>query len=399
MSQNHTDILISGAGLAGMIAAYAFGNAGFRVVCVDPFDTAPTDKPLKADLRSTAFLQPAQKTLENIGVWNSLVDHATPIQIMRLADAGAETHKFRAIADFKASEISEKPFAWNLPNTLLRHHILDHLKNLKNVTLLNGIYIRQIVQRLNAAHIELSNQDRMTCKLIIAADGRTSPTRDMAGIDTKTWQFGQTAISFSVSHPEPHHNISTEIHRSGGPFTFVPLQQLNGRHCSAIVWMERNTEATKLMALDENAFAQAATERSCHALGDLKLETKRATWPIISRLADRITAPRLALIAEAAHVVPPIGAQGLNMSLADIQCLLNLAQNTPSDLGGHSMLEAYHKARYRDIQTRVHGVNLLNRAAMTDTQILKDARMQGLKILHGITPLRKTIMKKGLGLI
>lgn len=397
MERITTDILISGGGIAGMTAACAFSAAGFQVICVDPNPPVIEAQNPKADLRSTAFLQPARDTLKVAGIWTHLAPYATPLEIMRLADAGGEANEIRTVADFNAAEISDEAFAWNLPNWLLRRELLNRIAELETVTFLTEVETQRITPRLETAFVQLSNQTQVECKLVIAADGRNSPTRDMVGIDAKTWRFGQKAMVFSVSHTEPHHNTSTEIHRSGGPFTLVPLANQNGTHYSAIVWMETIANVADLMALDDAAFMDAANARSCGILGALKLESRRMDWPIISRLAERLDGPRTALIAEAAHVIPPIGAQGLNMSLTDIQCLLDLAVATPNDLGSPEMLTRYHKARYRDIKTRITGVNLLNRAAMTDSENLKALRQKGLQTLHGFAPVRKTLMKKGLG--
>jgi 2-octaprenyl-6-methoxyphenol hydroxylase len=316
---------------------------------------------------------------------------------MRLADAGGEENKIRTIADFNAAEISDEPFAWNLANWLLRRELMNRIAELDTVMFLTEVETQRITPRINRTYVQLSNHTQIECKLVIAADGRNSPTRDMVGINTKTWQFGQKAMVFSVSHSQPHQNISTEIHRSGGPFTLVPLADVDDKHYSAVVWMEKNVNVATLMALDDVAFVRAAFERSCGILGPLKLESRRMAWPIISRLAERLNGPRTALVAEAAHVIPPIGAQGLNMSLTDIQSLLDLATATPNDLGSPEMLTCYHKARYRDIKTRITGVNLLNRAAMADSENLKALRLKGLQTLHRFAPVRKTLMKKGLG--
>lgn len=399
MERINADIVISGGGIAGMTAACAFGSAGFQVICVDPAPPVIEAADPKADLRSTAFLQPARNTLKKAGVWNQLVPFTTPLEIMRLADAGGDVNEIRTVADFDASEISDEPFAWNLPNWLLRRELLNRVSELGTVAFLTGIETKRITPRLDKAYVQLSDQSQVECKLVVAADGRNSPTRDMIGIVAKTWRFGQRAIVFSVSHMRPHQNVSTEIHRSGGPFTLVPLADHNGKHFSAVVWMETAANATDLIAMDDNSFATAANERSCGVLGPLKLETSRMIWPIISRLADRLNGPRTALIAEAAHVIPPIGAQGLNMSLTDIQCLLDLATQNPNDLGSQTMLDAYHKARYSDIKARVTGVNLLNRAAMANSHNLKALRLKGLQALHGLAPVRKSLMKKGLGSI
>ncbi|MBV1897338.1 MAG: FAD-dependent monooxygenase, partial [Rhodobacteraceae bacterium] len=205
----------------------------------------------------------------------------------------------------------------------------------------------------------------------------------------------QKALAFAVTHPIAHENVSTEIHRSGGPFTLVPLPDYQGSPSSAVVWMERGPVAAELMALDTDAFEAALDERSCGILGPLKLASRRTLWPIITQSADRLSAQRLALMAEAAHVVPPIGAQGLNMSLGDLRALLELAGT--HELGSAAMLNAYHKARIRDVKLRVQGIDLLNRASMVSARPLRDVRAAGLNTLYSMAPVRHTLMRMGLG--
>ncbi|MEC7668484.1 MAG: FAD-dependent monooxygenase, partial [Pseudomonadota bacterium] len=171
----------------------------------------------------------------------------------------------------------------------------------------------------------------------------------------------------------------------------------DGKPSSAIVWMEEAAKADALMALDENAFEAAMNERSCELYGPLKLASKRTIWPIIAQKADSLIAERLAVVAEAAHVVPPIGAQGLNMSLKDIATLFDLAKAHPEQLGGQPMLDAYQKARYGDVKLRVAGITALNRTSMASDQYLRDLRAKGIDLLHGIAPIRQGLMKLGLG--
>jgi 2-octaprenyl-6-methoxyphenol hydroxylase len=146
-----------------------------------------------------------------------------------------------------------------------------------------------------------------------------------------------------------------------------------------------------------SAFEVEMTRRSCSLFGDLKLASRRSIWPIISQSAERLAGERIALMAEAAHVVPPIGAQGLNMSLSDLRCLLDLATARPAGLGDAAMLEAYHKARHRDILMRVKGIDLLNRTSMLSPRPLRDLRAFGLSALYSMAPVRKTLMQMGLG--
>ena len=252
--------------------------------------------------------------------------------------------------------------------------------------------------RTTGARVSLSDGTKISTKLVIAADGRDSPMRDAAGIEVTRQSYGQKALAFAVTHPIPHENVSTEVHRSGGPFTLVPLPDRDGLPCSAVVWMDDGASCLARMALDADAFSQAATDRSAHVLGPLTLASERAIWPIISQHAARLSAERVALIAEAAHVMPPIGAQGLNMSLQDIATLLELAQKHGADLGSQQMLDAYHKARFGDIQLRLRGIDLLNRASQATTPLARDARAKGLSALYALPPVRRMLMEMGLGM-
>jgi 2-octaprenyl-6-methoxyphenol hydroxylase len=397
MSNQHFDIVISGGGIAGLTAAAAFAQAGFTVQCLDP--TPPiTDRETKgADMRTTAFLQPAQALLDRIGLWTRLSDHAAALQVMRIVDAGGETPKARIVKEFNAAEISEKPFGWNLPNWLLRREMVAHLKTLGNVDLRLGTGTKALFTREAEARVTLSDGSVSTCKLLVAADGRNSPMREAAGIKARTTRYGQKALALAVTHPIPHENVSTEIHRSGGPFTLVPLPDHDGLPCSALVWMERSAKAQELFALNDADFEAAMTRRSAGLFGPLTLASQRTIWPIISQTAERMSGERIALIAEAAHVVPPIGAQGLNMSLGDLSALLDLAEADPDVLGSREMLHKYHRARHTEVTLRVRGIDILNRASMVETPLLRDARAMGLNALYSLAPVRKTLMQMGLG--
>ena len=397
MAQIHTDVLISGGGVAGLCAAAAFGSAGFSVICVDPTPPITDADTTGADLRTTAFLQPAVAVFRAAGLWNRLAPHACALQIMRIVDAGGVDPTPRATKDFDAADVSDQPFGWNLPNWLLRREMLARIAELETVTFLPDVATRTLIARDAVAVVKLTDGQSVAAKLILAADGRASTMRDAAGIGVKTTRYGQKAITFAVTHPLPHDNISTELHRSGGPFTLVPMPDRGGLPCSAVVWMEPGPEALRLAALPVAEFEAAINARSCHVLGPLTLATDRTVWPIISQIADRMAGDRVALMAEAAHVVPPIGAQGLNMSLTDLAVLLELAQADRAGLGGAAMLDTYHRRRHTDIRVRVMGIDALNRAAMAENQSVRDLRVAALSALYAATPIRKAVMKAGLG--
>lgn len=394
MMRQTTDILISGGGVAGLTAAAAFGAAGFHVTIVDPAPPITEESAEGADLRTTAFLQPAQGFLDAAGLWDRLAPHATTLQIMRIVDAAADPVVTR---DFDAADISDRPFGWNLPNWLLRREMVGRLAELPNVDFRPGTGFARMLPRTSEALVTLSDGTQLAARLIIGADGRNSPVRAACGIGVKTMRYGQKAITFAVTHDAPHDNISTEIHQSGGPFTLVPLPDHDGLPCSAVVWMDHGPEIARLAALPEAEFAAAASARSAYHYGLLTPVSRRMVWPIISQIADAITAPRTALVAEAAHVMPPIGAQGLNMSLKDLACLLELAQAHPDDLGSPAMLDGYARQRHPDIRLRVAGIDALNRASIAGSPLAQALRGRGIAALYGFAPVRRGLMQMGLG--
>ncbi|WP_394177435.1 UbiH/UbiF family hydroxylase [Yoonia maritima] len=394
MERKSTDILIAGGGVAGLTAAAAFGTAGFDVTIVDPTPPVTSSEATGADLRTTAFLQPAQQFLEAAGLWQRLAPFAAPLQIMRIVDAAADPHVIR---DFDAADISDQPFGWNLPNWLLRREMVARLNDLPNVDFRSGTGFKNMLARDRSAIVTLSDGTQLDAKLVIGADGRGSAVRNAAEIGVKTKRYGQKAITFALTHDAPHNNVSTEIHRDGGPFTLVPLPDHDGKPCSAVVWMDHGPEAVHLSKLDQAAFEAAANDRSAGVYGPLTLVSKRSVWPIISQIADKITGPRVALVAEAAHVMPPIGAQGLNMSLRDLASLLELAQANPTELGDRQMLDAYARARHPDIKLRIAGIDALNRASISGGALAQDLRAKGIQMLYGLTPVRRKLMELGLG--
>jgi 2-octaprenyl-6-methoxyphenol hydroxylase len=392
-----TDILISGGGVAGLTAAAAFGSAGFQVICVDPTPPTTTADADGSDLRTTAFLQPSIPVLAAAGLWSRLEPHAARLQVMRIIDAGGADPVARLVKEFDASEISEAPFGWNLPNWLLRREMVARLAELPNVSFRPGTGFARMLPREAEALVTLTDGSQISARLVIGADGRNSPVREALGIRVKTTRYGQKALAFSVSHDQPHGNVSTEVHRSGGPFTLVPLPDRDGKPASAVVWMETGPEISRLAALPVPEFEAAMTARSSGILGPLTLITRRSLWPIISQIADRMSGPRAVLMAEAAHVVPPIGAQGLNMSLADLACLLALAETHRSDPGLPAVTDAYHRQRHLEAQARVTGIDLLNRASMAASPALRDLRAKALEALYSARPVRQVLMRAGLG--
>lgn len=390
------DVLVSGGGIAGLAAAAAFGAAGYSVLCVDPAPPVTDEAGAGADLRTTAFLQPSVAVLAAAGIWPRLEAHAMPLKIMRIVDAGGDQPAPRAVHDFDAADVSDQPFGWNLPNWLLRREFLARLAEIPGVRFRPGVGTKTLLTRDAEALVTLSDGTPVAARLLLAADGRDSPMRAALGIGVRTIRYGQKALAFAVLHDVDHDQVSTEIHRAGGPFTLVPLTGRDGRFRSAVVWLEAGAEIERLRALPRPAFEAAMTARSAGILGPLELASPLTVWPIIAQIADSFHGQRVALMAEAAHVVPPIGAQGLNMSMADLAALLDLAR--AGDPGSAAGLAAYTARRRPEVAARLAGVDALNRASMAGSRPLRDLRRLALDGFYGIAPLRRGLMRLGMGM-
>lgn len=397
MTRPAVDVFISGGGIAGLAAAAAFGQAGFSVILADPAPPVSSAEADGSDLRSTAFLQPARDLFDRTGLWPALAPHATPLEVLRAADTTGWPPEMRASRDFRADELGDRPFGWNLPNWQTRHVLTGRIAGMPNVDLRLGVGFGRYLTRDREAIVTLSDGATLSARLVVAADGRDSPVREAAGIAVSTIRYGQKAIAFNVTHPLPHENVSTELYNQGGAFVLVPLPDQQGGPASAVVWMNDGRRALDLMAMDASAFSHEATLRSCGVLGQLTLASPRRLWPVITQRAERLTAERTAIVAEAAHVLPPIGAQGLNTSLHDITALVDLAAAEPGALGSPRMLAAYARARERDVHLRASAIDLFNRVCRSGEAPVQALRLAGLKAVHDIAPVRRAVMRAGLG--
>ena len=399
MTGYDTDILISGGGIAGLAAAAALGHAGFRVVLVDPVPPVSTAEAEGSDLRSTAYLRPAVDLLSRIGLWAPLEPQAARLDVLRAVDTSGWPPEIRAEREFEAAEITDGPFGWNLPNWLTRKVLSEAVAANPAVDLRLGTGFARMLTRESAAIATLTDGSTIRARLVVGADGRDSPVRTAAGIGTRVARYGQKAMAFTVTHPYPHQNVSTEIYNQGGAFTLVPLPDVGDQPASAVVWMQDGPRAIAAMAMAPPALETVMTERSCGVLGRLTLASPRRLWPVVTQRAGRMTAERTALVAEAAHVLPPIGAQGLNTSLADVTTLARIAAEAPGALGTAAMLDRYARARETDIRARAAVIDLFNRVCRSGEAPVQAIRLAGLKAVYDIAPLRRAVMRAGLGAV
>ena len=391
------DIVIAGGGTGGLAAAAIIGSTGHHILCCDPNPAATAGTGRRPETRTTALFLPAVDALRNAGIWEHIEQYAEPLRVMRIIDVGDRPPQTCKMRDFDSASISESCFGWSIPNSVLVSHLAQKVDDMPNVEFLAGRGVSSVLARTDEVRISLSDGARVRARLLIAADGRDSTVRTEVGVPCQTFRFGQKALTFNLTHTAPHCGISTEIYQSGGPFTSVPLPCENGMHFSAVVWMEKASEVAALLRLPAREFESRVKNRSLGMMGDVRLASDRREWPVVAQIARRFFAERTAIVAEAAHVLPPIGAQGLNMTIADIVALHKVIRQAPVDLGGRHGLIQYHRTRRLEAVKRLVGIGILNVMSMTEVPVLVGLRKFGLSAACDIEPLRNTLMTEGLG--
>lgn len=391
------DVAVAGCGLGGLTAAAAFGTAGFRVCCFDVRPAGARAEAVQDDGRTTAVFDQAQILLGSVGAWDALEPVSAPLRTMRIVSA-ADSDGGRIVErEFHAEDWSKSAFGWCVPNARLVSALWEKIEELPNVEIRLGAGFGSAIARSTSALVELTDGTRLSAKLLIAADGRNSKVRDGAGIRVRRHGFAQKALAFNVVHEVPHGDASTEIHSSGGPFTLVPLPDAGGRPASAVVWMARGEECRALAGMPESEFEAAAYERSFGYCGKLELASERKLWPMQSQLAERLAAERTALIAEAAHVVPPVGAQGYNMAAGDVGALMAAIGGGREKVGSAGHLERYQRLRRSDIALRVAAISALNEISIGASAAVRRMRSAALDAVHKIRPAGRVLVSAALG--
>jgi 2-octaprenyl-6-methoxyphenol hydroxylase len=230
---------------------------------------------------------------------------------------------------------------------------------------------------------------------VAGADGRQSLCREAAGIAVRRRELNQAALTFNVGHSRPHRNISTEFHTPQGPCVFVPLP---GNRCS-VVWVMSPKEAARLIALNDDELSELAEKQSHSILGRLRIEPGRHLFPLSIEQPRQFARHRVALVGEAAHVIPPIGAQGLNMGLrdaADLAGIVGAALEAGEDPGAAAVLKRYERARRADIASRTFAIDIANRSLLSDFLPMQSLRAAGLHLIGSFGPLRRLVMREGL---
>lgn len=401
-SETRIDIAVIGAGPAGLAAALAIASRGWAVTVfgqgLAEIDASP-DVPLVSDARdtrTTAVLGDGIVFLDNLGVWNRLGPVSAALTGIRIVDDHGRWLTAPEVL-FDARDLDRDDFGFNVPNDPLRTALLARAVAEKSITLVATDGIKTVTPTGAAVLLKTAENQRFVARLVVAADGRESIARQAAGIATRAWSYPQVAIASSFGHTLPHRGISTELHGRAGPLTTVPLPDEDEGPRSSLVWIETPDEAGRLMALNDAAFLNALERRLGGFLGHLRFAGRRATFPIRGMMVQELAKNRIVVAGEAAHVVPPIGAQGLNLGFRDAAAIADaLGAHGDSDPGDDRVLDAYVLARRSDLVSREIGIDLLNRSLFVSFPPVQALRGITLHALANSRTLRRAAMQMGL---
>jgi 2-octaprenyl-6-methoxyphenol hydroxylase len=392
MSEARYGAAVVGGGPAGLAAALCLGRLGLVTALV-----GPAHRPAGGDndQRTAALFTGSVELLRNLGAWSDIRPESEPIEAIRIIDDTGALLRAPEVV-FTAAEVGLDVFGANIPNRALVAGLRKAaLSPGSNVVFVETDGVSRVEGGEASAILHLKEGGRIAAGLVAGADGRRSVCREGAQIGVRTWDYPQSALVCSFAHERPHKRISTEFHRPAGPCTTVPLPG----NASSLVWVETRDEALRLAGLDEEAFRKELEARLQGLLGSVGTIGPRAVFPLSGLAAEAFARNRVALVGEAGHVVPPIGAQGLNLGLRDGAALADCvadALREGRDPGGAETLEAYGRARHSDVSSRIFGIDILNRSLISGWLPVHLARGLGLHALRAIGPLRRVLVREGL---
>lgn len=380
------DIVVVGGGPAGLASALLLVETGAKVALLRPL---LLDPPQFA--RTTALLGASVDLMCHLKVWERLEGTVAPLVKMRLIDD--RDHLLRSpTVTFSASELGLEAFGFNIPNGPLVEALEEVAAQTTGLTIIEG-EARQVRIAANDAEIAYGEGGGLRARLVVGADGRNSLVRKISGIKTLSWAYPQAALTVNLTHQGEHQGISSEFHTATGPFTLVPLP---GRSSSLVAVLGPD-EAARLMADGEKTLCEEIERRSHLLLGRIKLASTPAVFPLGGHSAVRFGENRVALVGEAAHGVPPIGAQGLNLGLRDAIHLADQITRHGGDAGHPAILAGYHAARRRDVWLRTAAIDLVNRSLLYGFLPSDGVRGLALTLARDLPAVRRALMGKGLG--
>lgn len=392
MSPSHTDILIIGAGMAGLTLACGLAKQGFAVTLLEKKNIAAFNENTPSDGRASAIAYSSQQALQALDLWDNLSPHASPIHDIEITDGDSPF-----FLHFDHKQVGTV-MGYMVENHAILTALLKEARSLPNLTLLSPHYVTQLEQLPHAARATLDDGQAIEARLLVATDGKYSAIREMVGIHTASWDYGQTAIVCSITHSNDHQCVAYERFLPGGPFAILPLK--GGMH-SSLVWVEKTALVPELLQLPEEELTWHIQKRVGDMLGEVTLSSRCFSYPLSASFAKIYHKGRVVLVGDAAHSIHPIAGQGFNLGLQDIASLVEsiLYYNRLGlDIGTQAVLNRYSRERKPENMAMLAITDNLTRLFSSRFFPIKHSRRLGIGLINHLPPLQRFFIGYAMGM-
>ena len=394
--EHDCDIAIVGGGLNGPALALAAAQVGLRVIVLDATSHKPR-KNAKFDGRAYALALASKRLMAAVGVWENVAQDAEPMLNIRVSDGRAGVGASPFFMDFDHAELEEGPMGYMVEDRHLRYALQAAMQTSPLIEYRLATRVTGQSTGPEGVTLSLANNQKITTRLLVGADGRQSGTAARAGITYTGWQYGQTALVCAVEHDRPHGGVAHQFFMPAGPMAVLPLSARR----STVVWSEKTDSATVIKTLDDAAFLDVLRPRFGDFLGDIALTGGRFSYPLGMMIAKSYIAPNVALIGDAAHGVHPIAGQGLNAGLRDVAALIQVlseAKQRGEDFASQPVLARYQLWRRFDATALAVATDGFNRLFSNDNPILRLGRDLGMGMINAMPKVRRGIVREAAGL-
>jgi len=398
-SELRVDVCVVGAGPVGATLACALATGGLSVAVVDRSPLPPMEHP-EFDGRAYAVAAGSRAFLEQAGVWSALPQEPCPIHDIRVSDGRVGERASPSFLHFDHQETERGPFGWMVEARSLRVALNVHMHRLPGLRLIAPA-MTSIDRKPDGAVVQIADGPRISCQLVVGAEGRGSPLREAEAIPVTRIPYRQSGIVCAIAHQRPHNNVALEHFLPAGPFAQLPMSEIDGQpNVSAIVWTERADLAARILALKKAAFGREIARRLGGHLGNIQPIGRRWLYPLGALHAQHYTGTRLALVGDAAHGIHPIAGQGLNLGFRDAIALTELlisAIEDGVDPGNASLLLRYQAMRRPDNLLMLAATHALDRLFSTDDPTLRMIRDIGIAGVNRLPGLKRIFMRQAMG--
>jgi len=393
-----TDVVIAGGGMVGAALACALAEQGFSITLLERREPDRRWLADSHDIRVSAISRASQNIFRNLQAWTRMTRlRVTPYEQMHVWESGNTTIlPWAAAIHFHAADTGEPNLGHIIENRVIQYALWEQMQTLKNIEIRCPASISSLVLDEESPRIVLNDGTRMSASLIVAADGARSSLRELAGISTCGWGYGQTAVVCTTRAEKGNQSACWQRFMPSGPLALLPMDD----ELFSIVWSTTPEQAGKLMEIAPEAFNDALTQASEARLGRLELTGDRGAFPLRLQHAKQYIKPGLALVGDAAHVIHPLAGQGVNLGLLDMAELTDVLVHARSK--GHSpgslhTLRRYERARRGENIAMQGAMDLFKRTFSNDIEPLRLARDLGMGLAEHTLPLKNLLIRNAMG--